>query len=50
MSVLRNFTAEVLWLGVAGVTAWSFPKTFLTAQLVAAAITITMMQVERHFR
>ena len=50
MSNARHVTAELLWLAAAGAAAWTFPKTFIAIQVVAAAITLTMMQVERHFR
>ncbi len=50
MSTLRHFSAEILWLATAGIAAWTFPKTFIAIQIVAGVITITMMQVERHFR
>lgn len=50
MSALRHVCVECLWLAAAGLALWCFPKTFVTVQIVAAAITITLMQVERHFR
>jgi len=50
VSPARHFAAELLWLAAAGCAAWALPRTFLGIQLVAAAITVTLMQVERHFR
>ena len=47
---MRHFVAELLWLGTAGLVGWWIPKTFLVVQIVAAAITLTLMLVERHFR
>jgi hypothetical protein len=47
---MRLFFGELLWLGAAGLLAWWFPITFLVIQMLAAAVTITLMQVERQFR
>lgn len=47
---MRHFFAELMWLGFAGLVAWWIPKSFLAVQVLAAAITLALMQVERHFR
>lgn len=50
MSSLRDIAAELAFLTAAGALLWFFPKTIITIQVVALAITLSLMQVERHFR
>ena len=50
MPLTRHLFAELMWLGAAALLAWFAPKTFLAIEALAAAITLTLMQVERHFR
>ena len=50
MSFMRSLGAEILWLGGAGAAAFYFWKTVLAIEVVAALITITLMEVERRFR
>lgn len=50
MSLLRNLGSELLWLAAAGVFAAFFWKVALGVEVVAALITITLMEVERRFR
>jgi hypothetical protein len=50
VSVARHFAAEMLWLAGLGAALWILPRSILAIEIVAAAITLTLMQVERRFR
>jgi hypothetical protein len=43
---LRDFSAELLWLGGAAALGWLAPRTFLAIQAVALLITISLRILE----
>lgn len=45
--MLRNLSAELLWLGGGAAFACFFLKTFLVIQIFALLVTITLRLVER---
>lgn len=49
MNTLKRILFELLWIGVAGVCAWFFPKTVLAIVALGAVVTIALRMVEKAF-
>ncbi len=49
MNTLKRILFELLWIGVAGVCVWFFPRTTLAIVAFGAVVTLALRMVEKSF-